>query len=425
MDIEFKLFGSLTVRQFSYVAVTFILAVVLYVSPLARVISLPLVILTIVIGLGMAFLTVNEMPFADWFGLFVTNLFTSQRKVYKKIGGAATVFSSNSSASIIKASNGATAAELKQRRKEQLIEQLRTSSPNPDLDTLQPAAQIGANSVGAGQDRDSGLEDPLADDQLARLENYFTGAANSELQQYGLGTMDDNMAGRPAPAGAFSAPGSAQGHVEELKGAQYSAQRTLNSATGIDETPPGAHRAPGNAQPQSQIKITETPPSSNAPSIQRDSSSDSGPNPDLGKSRAESVSKADKNQEARGTNGLREVKTAEQLPVVAQKQTQPVAEVTEVEVNTIQRLRPNQISGIVTSPSGEIMAGAKIQIKESESGELKRMVHTNGQGRFLIPSQLPDGKYKLEISSGKAKFPQFELELTGSEVPVYNYQAQS
>ncbi len=84
MDVEFKLFGSLTVRQFVSLAGGITFAAIIYFLKLPIVLSFPLILFSVLLGFGVAFMTVNGQPFARWFKNFVVAMFSSQKYVWRK-----------------------------------------------------------------------------------------------------------------------------------------------------------------------------------------------------------------------------------------------------------------------------------------------------------------------------------------------------
>jgi hypothetical protein len=84
MDVEFKLFGNLTVRQFIYVAGAFVFAAFIYMLQLPSFITLPIIVVIGLFGIAFAFFEVNGQPFAKWFSNFMFVLITPQRKVWRK-----------------------------------------------------------------------------------------------------------------------------------------------------------------------------------------------------------------------------------------------------------------------------------------------------------------------------------------------------
>ncbi len=84
MDVEFKLFGSLTVRQFMSLSGGVIVAVFLYFLPISWLVKFPLMFFSVILGLAMAFVTVNGQPFSRWFSSFIRAMFSSQKYVWQK-----------------------------------------------------------------------------------------------------------------------------------------------------------------------------------------------------------------------------------------------------------------------------------------------------------------------------------------------------
>ncbi len=56
-----------------------------------------------------------------------------------------------------------------------------------------------------------------------------------------------------------------------------------------------------------------------------------------------------------------------------------------------------EIHGVVTDPSGAVIAGAQIKATQSETGQMRTTV-SNTDGSYVLPN-LPVGPYSLEVSS--------------------------
>lgn len=89
LDVEFKLFGSLTIRQFGYVAgaalfVLFMWSILDINSLGIQIFRYVFCIISAIVGLLMAFGQVGGLPFDQWFLNYIFALFTEQRSVYKK-----------------------------------------------------------------------------------------------------------------------------------------------------------------------------------------------------------------------------------------------------------------------------------------------------------------------------------------------------
>jgi hypothetical protein len=62
-----------------------------------------------------------------------------------------------------------------------------------------------------------------------------------------------------------------------------------------------------------------------------------------------------------------------------------------------QTVASSQVSGIVTDPTGASVSGAKIQLTQTETGQI-RTVMSNASGSYIIPD-LPSGPYRFEVTS--------------------------
>lgn len=181
MDVEFKLFGSLTVKQFSYVAISFLTALFFYILPLPGVLKVVFIAITVVAGLSFAFVTINSMPFTTWFGNFVSNLFSSQRKVYKKTPLPPRVLSDVK----VTAKKGMSVGKAKDEEADgylqALLERNNRQSKSTEENNL---ANNLPEEILAGESQDSKVEDPFATDKAAALDKYFANAAVQSFKKY-------------------------------------------------------------------------------------------------------------------------------------------------------------------------------------------------------------------------------------------------
>lgn len=95
MDIDFKLFGALSLKQFINLAVNVVIALIVYTTPLPVVIKWPIMIMFVSLGLALALVTVNGMPFSNWLGNYLEAILTSQRRVWKKTPKAPDILKGN------------------------------------------------------------------------------------------------------------------------------------------------------------------------------------------------------------------------------------------------------------------------------------------------------------------------------------------
>ncbi|MFC1722239.1 PrgI family mobile element protein [Patescibacteria group bacterium] len=83
MDVEFKLIGDLTMRQFTYLMVFGLIAYITYISA-AGVFKFPLTISFILFGLALAFVPIQERGMDEWFVNFFKAVYSPSQMIWKK-----------------------------------------------------------------------------------------------------------------------------------------------------------------------------------------------------------------------------------------------------------------------------------------------------------------------------------------------------
>lgn len=84
---QFKLIGSMTVKQFAYLAGAVIIGWFIYILPLPFLIRIPLALLLIISGVALAFIPVSGRPMDVMLGNLIKALLSPTQYVYKKDGG--------------------------------------------------------------------------------------------------------------------------------------------------------------------------------------------------------------------------------------------------------------------------------------------------------------------------------------------------
>lgn len=83
MDVEFKLIGDLTMRQFTYLLVFGVIAYIVYIS-MVGVFKWPLTLFFVVFGLALAFVPIQERGMDEWFVNFFRSVYSPTQRVWKK-----------------------------------------------------------------------------------------------------------------------------------------------------------------------------------------------------------------------------------------------------------------------------------------------------------------------------------------------------
>jgi len=81
---EFRLIGSMTLKQFAKLAACCLLALIFYGLPLPFFLKWPGIIFFVLLGLGLAFLPINERPLDVWIISFLKAVFSPTQYVWKK-----------------------------------------------------------------------------------------------------------------------------------------------------------------------------------------------------------------------------------------------------------------------------------------------------------------------------------------------------
>jgi hypothetical protein len=87
MDVEFKLFGSLTAKQFGYIVAgggVGLFFYYLFKSLNTTFLGWIFAGLSVLLGLSLALIRINDQPFEVWLGNFLSAMFSSQKRVWKK-----------------------------------------------------------------------------------------------------------------------------------------------------------------------------------------------------------------------------------------------------------------------------------------------------------------------------------------------------
>lgn len=92
---QFRLIGDMTVKQFAYVAVGGIFAVVFLYAPIPFLLRIPLMILSGAIGAILAFVPLEGRPVDQMVGYFIKALITPNQYAFQKTGGTIPIFSYN------------------------------------------------------------------------------------------------------------------------------------------------------------------------------------------------------------------------------------------------------------------------------------------------------------------------------------------
>lgn len=81
---QFRLVGDMTLKQFLELALGLVLAYVFYASNLIFIFKWPLIILSILFGVGLAFFPIEDRPLDQWIINFIKAIYTPTRFIWQK-----------------------------------------------------------------------------------------------------------------------------------------------------------------------------------------------------------------------------------------------------------------------------------------------------------------------------------------------------
>lgn len=84
MDVDFKLFGFFTVKQFGYLAVGFILSLLFYYTEIPEILKYIFIGVSMGAGIFLAIVKINGQPSSVWLQNFITSMFDPQERLWRK-----------------------------------------------------------------------------------------------------------------------------------------------------------------------------------------------------------------------------------------------------------------------------------------------------------------------------------------------------
>jgi hypothetical protein len=89
---QFRLVGDMTLKQFLELAGGLVLAVLFYSSNLLFIFKAPLILLSILLGIGLAFFPIEDRPLDQWFVSFIKSIYKPTRFTWKKTNKVPNIF---------------------------------------------------------------------------------------------------------------------------------------------------------------------------------------------------------------------------------------------------------------------------------------------------------------------------------------------
>ncbi len=380
---QFKLIGNMTVKQFAYLAGGTVLAwFCFFILPLFIVIRLPLAIIFLAAGIGLAFVPIDGRPMDVMIVNLIKAMFAPTQYIYKKSGG-------NLNSRPAQASHPVEAQNI-----------ILSNNPPPALtQTPQAPIQGPIQITQAPQPKpESQLESSMPIPQTLPIQipidqpGKVIELPDNSAPPVISGNLDDLINTK-----AEEAEEKMEENEKKLEEEVSTLQKELEEAKAVENTETNltnASTAHQKAQELEKALIEAT--------RQRE---------ELEKELLALKSKLE-NQAQPKFNPA----TLNPLPQTQRVRKVPPGMEKSIGLPTAPQ-DPNLITGIVKDPRGNPLPNILVEVKDPEDNPV-RAFKTNGLGQFAAATSLANGKYiiSFEDPKGQNKFDTVEIEATGTPI---------
>lgn len=413
---EFKLVGSMTLRQFGFLASGFILAYALFLLPIYPIIKWPPLVMSILLGFAAAFMPIQERSLDQWFVAFIKAIIAPSQRVWRQAGLVPEFFT-------LKLQKSQAPLRPHQVQDRSFLTTYLKSlpvSPEGPLD-LQESAYL--NYL-----HQSFVKTSLGKTTMAPTDTSLTALARLrspiELGRHTLASTvnfaNETIIKLPSPThGLTVIPGLKNQRVRKLHFPGWvSRENPQIVSTPPPSTQPVTFFVPSiSLQPQGQVmaaKPAKTPPVSPPPQ------------PSL----AVAPTKTNVIQTSPRLSSLEPAKPwgsrgrdidASQFVALIKPAAFPTKGTTQI-INADQMTTPplttlpNALNGVVQGSNEELLSGVIIVMKD-EQGTPVRALKTNRLGQFVIATPLPNGTYIIELEKDGFVFDIIKSTITGTVLP--------
>lgn len=431
MSVEFKLIGSMTVRQFMYAAIGVIGGYLCYVSGLPFIFKWPLVLIVGLGGLGFAFIPLGDRGMDLWIRNFLMAISKPTVRIWKKeplvpfylqANFAAimkseilTIAPANSRAKLLAYLGEAEKNSSQVKNKLDVAEELflerlnfgqaPTKTAVTTTTTIAPAKEIllpsnttlnlpNFNLKPTEEPEDKTKKTNLTE-QVLDLKSLVTKIKSDSGVIFKMATSQATKAKEETPHEEVPALLTAELKKLEMevkaKEAKELAEKEVAKQT-VTTSPP----APANAPtPPPQPVITPTTETSMA---------------------ADQLLKSYQVITKAQTPKAVEIKP----PLAMGEKPREVTEELKTEKDIVLSNSPNVINGVVKDSKDKMIQGAVVVVKD-EGGDPVRALKTNEIGQFVISTPLPNGKYYVTVSLLGRRFATMEVIADGRLLPPLSF----
>lgn len=427
MSVEFKLIGSMTVRQFMYAAIGVIGGYLCYVSGLPFIFKWPLVLVVTLGGLGFAFIPLGDRGMDIWIRNFLMAISKPTVRIWKKEplvpaylqGNFATIMKNemltiapaNSRAKLLAYLGEAEKSNAQVKNKFDVAEELFLERLNygqtpvkttttvitaPEKEILLPAntkLNLPNFNLKPTVEPESEKDNKKTNltEQVLDLKSLVTKIKSDSGVIFKLAT---NQVSKPKEEPTEEVPALLTAELKKLemevkaKEAKELAEKTAVKQEVLTTPAPPT-------PPPSQPVITPTTETSMA-----------------GDQLLKSYQAITKAQTQKPSDVKPKLEMGEK--------PREVAEELKTEKNIVLSNSPNVINGVVKDSKDKMIQGAIVVVKD-EAGDPVRALKTNEIGQFVVSTPLPNGKYYVTASLPGWRFATMEVIADGRLLPPLSF----
>ncbi len=430
---QFRLIGDMTIKQFGYLAGGLILAYISYKLPLPFFITWPLALFTGLMGIGFAFIPIEERPMDVWVLSFIKSAYSPTQYVWQKTAPSLPPTKHPTKTGTRLEQNGAAA----QNSAVQLSGKAnQTASPVTQLFTVHPPVQTPRSRVLPKQDQDDIKKSGLFD----ALVSLFVTTKKIPIDE---------------PA-AFQ-QSKILPHVEPVApvaGAHTVTSVSLPNTFDVSHNATILQRAGNTTQPDFSLAATPGVTQTEDAHLQKTEQLEAQVKSLEQELRTKALSDTRILELQKQLTDLLESKqTLEKELIELRRQAIPrppqppqpfrmagvsrnVAPQSTVNIisanNTVRagipRLTniPNIVTGLTKDSEGNLLPGVLITVRDNNDIPM-RALKTNKLGQFAASTPLPNGTYVIEVEDPRQRFlfDRAQITLTGAVVPPLEIIAKS
>lgn len=382
MDVEFKLIGALTMRQFIYLV---IFSVSAYMAKLTvpAPFTWPFVIGIAFIGVALAFIPIEERGLDEWIVNFVKAINSPTERIWRKEIRLPQAFSYNQQLMVMQKELITLAPTTSRRKLEEFLQQEGKKADEDPLD-IQEDAYVEKIRIAFEEPVQGKAEtvesEPVSNKTEQEREKEISGISSEptdKVKEETKSTVQES----------YKTPGKEES-TEQLsevvplkvdKISQMIKSRMNRAQIRLPDEP--ARKTTIKLQPMEShagrkfVNLTPTQGQIILPI------------------RGEKVIQSE--EQAAQDYQEKQKKIQEMLNQNTASQTGNKKPVFYKQIPSMIN-KPNMISGVIKNRRGEHMENVILVIK-NEKGETVRALRTNKLGNFMVSSQIPNGEYKIEI----------------------------